>query len=402
MFLEDRMLLVKNIYINTIEDGIIDNGYIICEQNKIVAIGEYNIDLDTELLSVGDKSTVVIDGTGLKAYPGFIDSHCHIGMWENGMGFEGADGNEDVDPITPQLRAIDGINNRDISFKEAVEAGITSVVTGPGSANVVGGQFAAMKTCGNSVDEMVINPCVAVKFAFGENPKNVYSEKKQSPVTRMATASILREELFKARNYHEDKLKYEENPEEYDKPEFDFKLEVLESVIEGKIPAKIHAHRADDILTAIRICNEFNIKYTIEHCTEGHLIPELLSKEGVRAIVGPIIADRSKIELSNQSVNNAAILEKNGIEFAIMTDHPEVPIQYLLLSANIARKNGLSYDSALKSITINAAKLCNIDKRVGSLKVGKDADITIMDRDVFDFESEVMYTIINGKVVYKR
>lgn len=281
-------------------------------------------------------------------------------------------------------------------------SGVTTVVTGPGSANVIGGQFAALKTFGRRIEEMVVKDPVAMKVAFGENPKTVYNEKRQTPMTRMATAALLRESLFKAVEYKKQLDDYTEDSEEHDKPEYDMKLEALLPVLKREIPLKAHAHRADDILTAIRIAKEFGLLVTIEHCTEGHLITDILLEEGVSAVVGPLLTDRSKIELRNQSLKAPGILSKAGVKVAIMTDHPCVPVQYLSLCAAMAVKEGMDEYEALRAITINAAAITGTDSRIGSLETGKDADIVVFTGHPLDLRTKVDYTIINGNVVFER
>ncbi len=387
------MILIKNAKILSMTGQDIDNGYIVVSNGKIDEIGSME--------NIQEKHyTEIIDAAGGYVLPGFIDAHCHVGMWEDAVGFEGADGNEVSDPITPQLRAIDAIYHSDRSFKEAREAGVTTVVTGPGSANVIGGQFAAVKTYGRSIDEMTIKEPVAMKAALGENPKKVYSSKSKSPMTRMATAAIFRETLIKARNYKQavyDNIDNDKNK----KPDFDFKMESLMKVVSGEMIMKTHAHRADDILTAIRIAKEFGINMTLEHCTEGYLIKEILAKEGYPVILGPLLSDRSKIELKNSDIKGPGILSKAGIKVAIMTDHPVIPVQYLCLSAAMAAKAGMDENDALKAITINAAQITGIDDRVGSLECGKDADIVVFSNHPFDLKTHVVYTMINGEIVYK-
>jgi len=392
------MLLIYNGRIQTMAGAEYANGYILCGDDKIIAAGGDIKEIEALLEPDAEK----IDCGGGFVLPGLIDAHSHIGMWEDAVGFEGDDGNESTDPVTPQLRAIDAVYHADRAFVEAYEAGVTTVVTGPGSANVIGGQFAALKTFGRSVDEMLIRQPVAMKVAFGENPKTVYNEKHQAPMTRMATAAILRENLFKAREYKEQWEEYKKNTEELDKPEFDFKLEALVQVLKGEIPLKAHAHRADDILTAMRIAGEFDIKITLDHCTEGYLIKDLLAEAGYPVIVGPMLTDRSKIELRNQNLKNPGILSKEGIKLAIMTDHPCVPVQHLCLCASIAVKEGMEPQEALKAITINAAEIIGIEQRVGSIEKGKDADIVIYDGNPLELMSKVQKTIINGKVVFER
>lgn len=392
------MLLIKNGKTLTMTGVDYEHGYILVENGKIKKVGDA---CSLQQDGVDESSCEVIDASGLYVLPGLIDAHCHVGLFEDAVGFEGDDGNEMTDPSTPQLRAIDGVYHDDRAFREARENGVTTVVTGPGSANVIGGQFAALKTWGRRVEEMILREPVAMKVAFGENPKTVYNEKRQTPMTRMATAALLRENLMKAKEYKELQDKYEKEPEEYDKPEYDMKLEALLKVLKHEIPLKAHAHRADDILTAIRIAKEFGLKLTIEHCTEGHLIKDILLEEGVSAVVGPLLTDRSKIELRNQSLKAPGILSKAGVKVAIMTDHPCVPIQYLSLCAAMAVREGMDEEVALKAITLHAAEITGIHDRVGSLEAGKDADIVLFDGHPLELKSRVVTTIIDGKVVFR-
>jgi imidazolonepropionase-like amidohydrolase len=389
------MLLIKNARLLTMAGKDYENGYIAAEGGKITALGDSIAELDRLEAAAAE----VIDAEGSYVLPGFIDAHCHVGMCEDSVGFEGEDVNEMTDPVTPHLRAIDAIFHADRSFTEAMEGGVTTVVTGPGSGNVIGGQFAALKTCGRSVEEMLIREPVAMKVAFGENPKTTYHEKRQSPMTRMATAAILRESLMKAMEYKQMQDDYQQDSESFDKPDYDMKMEALQKVLRREIPIKAHAHRADDILTALRIAREFNLRITIEHCTEGHLITDILREGNVSVITGPFLTDRSKIELRNQSAKTPGIVSKAGIKTAIMTDHPCTPVQYLPLCAAVAVKEGMSESEALKAITINAAEITGIDDRVGSLEIGKDADIIIMDGAPLELKTKVLYTIINGQVV---
>ncbi|NLX64130.1 MAG: amidohydrolase [Clostridiaceae bacterium] len=389
------MLYIKNAKILTMADKNYENGFISVKGGKISGIG------DMTDIPVTTSADTVIDAAGMVLMPGLIDSHCHIGLVEDSTGFEGDDVNEMTDPVTPQLRAIDGIYHGDREFEEARQNGVTTVVTGPGSSNVIGGQFAALKTYGRSVDEMVIKAPCAMKIAFGENPKTVYHEKHQLPTTRMATAALLREQLYKARDYLEALEKYQEDKEENDKPEYDIKLESLIPVIKGELPVKAHVHRTDDIFTAIRIAKEFNLDMTLDHCTEGWLVADILKESGYNIIVGPILTDRSKIELKNQTMKAPGILSRAGIDVAIMTDHPCVSIQHLMLCASLAVREGMAPEDALKAITINAAKSVRLDNRIGSLEIGKDADMVLYTGNPLDYSSKVKMTFINGQKVYE-
>lgn len=386
------MLVLKNGNVMTMA-GPAFVGDVAIENGKIVAVGQ----------SLSYSDAEVRDVTGMTVMPGIVDPHCHIGMWEDAMGFEGADGNECTNPITPELRAIDAINPYDRCFEEAAAGGVTTCVTGPGSANVIGGQFVAIKTYGDSVDDMVLRFPVAVKAAFGENPKRVYNGKNQTPSTRMATAALMRKALIEAQEYNEKLEKGKADPEKM--PERNLGKEILARVIRRELPMKIHAHRADDILTAIRICREFKLRYTLDHCTEGYLITDKLKEalgedcEGI--IVGPLLTDRSKIELKNLSFKAPKVLEKAGIEYAMMTDHPVTPEQYLPICTAIAVREGASEEGALKAITINAAKITGIADRVGSIEVGKDADIAVFSGHPFDFRSRCVFTLVNGKVAHE-
>ncbi len=389
------MLLIKNAKILPMRGKKIENGYIIVKEGKIFSIGSMT-DMPCE---IGLEK--VVDAHWGYVLPGFIDGHCHIGMWEDGVNWEGSDGNEATDPVTPQLKAIDGMFHRDNCFKEACGAGVTTVVTGPGSANVIGGQFAAVKTVSADPEEMLINDCVAMKLAFGENPKRVYGTKNKYPSTRMATAAILRENLYKAQEYL-DKISESEKNSEEKKPAFDYKLESLAKVLDGKLRVKAHAHREDDILTAMRIAKEFNLNVTIEHGTEAYLIPDLIKRANIGVITGPLICERSKIELRNLTPKCPGILSKAGILTAIMTDHPVIPIQYLPLCAAVASKEGMDEEEAMKAITINAAVLTGIDHRVGSLEQGKDADILIFDGHPFEYRTKLKYVFVNGNLIHER
>ena len=359
---------------------------ILVENEKIVKIGaDLEVPADCE----------IVDAEGLHVYPGFIDAHSHMGTIGSSIGFEGDDVNEMTDILTPQLRGIDCIEPMDVTFAEAREGGVTTVCVGPGSANVVGGTFAALKTVGKRVDDMVINDRVAMKCAFGENPKRCYKDKNN--FSRMSTAAKLRELLFKTQEY-DAKLKAAEN-DPAKKPAFDFKLESMLPVIRKEIPIKVHAHRADDMFTALRIAKEFDLKITLEHVTDGSLIVDELAKENVMLAVGPSFGHRTKFELKNKSFKTPGDLANAGCHVSIITDAPVIPQQYLRLCAGLAVNEGMKEFDALKAITINAAEHAGVADRVGSLEVGKDADIVLMDGCLFESQSKVLATYIVGKKV---
>jgi imidazolonepropionase-like amidohydrolase len=384
-------MLIRNVRIYPMVGDIIEDGFIHIENEKISDIGSMD-----KMPIFEDKN--VIDGRDMIALPGFVDAHCHIGMWEDAMGIEGSDGNEETDPITPQLRAIDAINPRDKCFREALEAGVTTVIVTPGSANPIGGQILAMKTNGYRIDSMVISEPIGIKFALGENPKSVYHEKSQIPSTRMAVAAVIRDQLHKAKKYMKD-VDYAEASEDYEEPDHDGKCEALMPLLQKKVKAHFHAHRSDDIFTAIRIANEFNLDYVIVHGTEGHTIAKDLKEENCSVITGPFLCDRSKPELKELTPENPAILNNYGVEIAICTDHPVIPIQYLSLAAAFAVKEGMSRMDALKAITINAAKISGIQDRVGSLEIGKDADIVLFEGDPLSLEAKPKMVISNGEII---
>ena len=385
------MMRILNGVVHTMAGPVIPHGYVEVENGKIRAVGEMSA-------RTAAAAGPVYDAGGGHILPGFIDAHCHLGMFGNALGFEADDGNESTDPCTPQLRAIDAINPQDRCFREAREGGVTTVLTGPGSANAIGGQMVALKTDGRWVDEMVLRAPAAMKMALGENPKTVYNERKETPITRMATAAVIRQELSKTLEYM-DKQDKADAEEDTDAPDYDAKLEALIPVLRGELPVHIHAHRADDIATAVRICREFGLKYVIVHGTEGHLLPELLAAEGAGVITGPSLTDRSKPELANLTIENPAILARAGVPVAICTDHPVIPIQYLPICAALAVRGGLEPEEALAAITIHPARLAGLDKRVGSLEPGKDADIVVTTGHPLDWNGKVRYVFIGGKQV---
>ena len=339
-----------------------------------------------------------VDLKGRALLPAFVDAHSHLGMFGDALGFEGDDGNESTDPCTPHLRAIDGVNPMDRCFRDARLAGVTTVLTGPGSANPISGQFVAMKTAGRWLDDMVIKAPAAMKLALGENPKLTYHERHEGPITRMATAAVIRENLAKAVEYRDKLERAAADPDE-EKPEFDAKLEALLPVVRRELPVHIHAHRADDIATSIRICKEFGLEYVIVHGTEGHLIANELAREGARVITGPCLGDRSKPELANMSLETPVLLAMAGVKIAICTDHPETPVQYLPLCAAMAVKGGLPAEAALAAITIWAAEIGGVAHRVGSLTPGKDGDVVVMSGHPLNWLSRVSAVVVDGRRV---
>lgn len=383
-------MLLINAKIMTMEDAVIDCGYIQIKDDKIIAVGDMNS---------APQDDNVLDLQGKTVYPGFIDAHCHMGMAEEGLDFEGDDLNEMTDPVSPHLRGLDAINPVNQSFPEAVDAGITTVVTGPGSANAISGQFCAIKTYGKRVDKMVLREPVAMKFALGENPKKVYNDKSETPMTRMATAALIREELSKAKRYLEDVQKAEEDPEENDPPEFDAKKEALIPVLKRELKAHIHCHRSDDIFTAVRLAEEFELDYVLIHCTEGHLIADELKEIGAPVVNGPLMCTRTKPELLHASDKTPGILSKAGLLVAICTDYNVIPIWMLPITAGYAVREGMDYMEALKAITINPARICGIEDRVGSVKVGKDADLLVYSQDPLTLAAKPDMVFINGKQV---
>ena len=381
------MLLIKNGYIKTMVGEDIENGCVLVgDDGKIAAVGS---------CIEAPEGCEIIDAEGRLVTPGCVEAHCHIGLDNEAVGWEGHDYNETVEPLTPQMRAIDSIYPQDEAFENAIKNGVTSACTGPGSANVVGGTFAAIKLYGKRVDNMVIKDAIAMKCAFGENPKRCYGQTmKKSPMTRMGSAALLRELLFKTQRYLADK-------EEGKNPAFDMKLEAMIPVIKGELPMKAHAHRADDIFTAIRIAKEFGLKLTLDHCTDGSVIADELATEGYPAFVGPSLGGKSKIELSNKSFTTPNDLHKAGVPISIITDAPVIPLQYLPMCAGLAVNAGLDYEEAWRAITVNPANQTGIGDRVGSLEVGKDGDVVIWTADPIKTVGASAYvTVVDGKVIY--
>ena len=352
---------------------------------RIIEIGE----------SLPVQGAEVVDASGLRVLPGFVEAHGHIGLDGWGIGYEGQDYNEKNDIVSPQLRAIDAIQPMDPALKHAREAGVTCLNVGPGSANVLGGTFAAIKPVGVRVDDMCVKAETAMKCAFGENPKRLYRDSADS--SRMTTAAKLREMLFRAREYAEKLELARDDPRL--KPSFDMKLHALLPVIRGEMPLKAHAHQANDLFTALRIAREFGVDITLEHVTEGHLIVEELAKEHVMLAVGPTLTHATKFELKNKSWTTPGVLAKAGCHVSIITDSPVIPQEYLPLCAGLAVKAGMDPHEALRAITINPAEHIGIADRVGSLEPGKDADILLVDGDPFEVSARMRYVFINGRNV---
>ena len=384
-------MLIYNAEIHTMDSrGVIPNGWINTENGKIEAIGKGVPNLIPE-----DS----LNAEGGMLLPGFIDAHTHLGIIEDSLDFEGDDCNESTDPFTPQMRAIDGINPFDRCFEEARMRGITTVASSPGSANACGGEIAAIKTFGRRIDDMLIKSC-GIKFALGENPKNIYNGREETPVTRMAITALIREGLYKARRYVRDMDSYYSDSENYDPPEYDIKCEALMPLLDRKVKAFFHCHRADDICTAMRIAKEFSLDPVIIHGTEGHLIADIIAEEGVPVICGPLICDRCKPEMRGLELKNASALHDSGVKIAICTDHTVIPIQYLPLSAQAAVKGGLGFDEALKTLTSYPADILGIDETTGSLTEGKDADMQLYRKgeNPLDLMSEPLLVMVNGNI----
>ena len=381
------MLLIRNANIKTMAGPDLKNGCLLLENGKIAAVGQ-TVD--------APEGVETLDAQGRLLTPGCVEAHCHIGLDNEGMRWEGMDYNEIVEPLTPQLRAIDSINPQDEAFGLALRGGVTTACTGPGSANVVGGTFAIVKLAGKRVDRMILRAPAAMKCAFGENPKGCYGQGlKKSPMTRMAVAALLRELLFKTQRYRDDKLTGKNPP-------FDMKLEAMLPVVNGEIPLKCHAHRADDILTAVRIAKEFGVKATLDHCTDGELIADELAKEGLPVFVGPTLGSKSKAELRHKSFTTPGTLYKAGLTVSIITDAPVIPLEKLPMCAGLAADAGLPMDEAWRAITINPARSLGIDSRVGSLEPGKDADFVLWTADpLTTIGGQAYMTVIDGRIVYQ-
>ena len=381
-------MLIVNGTVHTMETGTIPNGFVQVRGSRITRVGPMSaLPDDTDLDGL-------VDAQGGHILPGFIDAHCHVGLY--GSAPQEDDLNESPAPCTPQLRALDGVDPLNQYFAEARRAGVTCLHTGPGSSNPIAGQSILLKTAGTVVDQMAVRAPAAMKFALGENPKGAH--KGHGPATRMATAAVIRDKLAQALNYD---LKWvrAQADDQLDDPELDVQLYALRPVVTGRLPAHFHAHRADDIVTAVRLSKEFGLDCVIVHGTEGHLIADFLAKEGVPVITGPFLMDRCKPELGRLTMENTAVLARAGVQVAICTDHPETPVSLLPFCAAMAARAGMDEEEALAAITINAACICGVGDRLGSLSPGKDADIVVMDGHPFHWRTRAAHVFIDGQEV---
>lgn len=370
----------------------IADGVVLVDAGKITAVG------GAEIVIPDDAR--IIDATGCIVTPGFVDAHSHIGIYEDGVGWEGEDANEATDPNTAEVRALDGINPADTAYAEAREGGVTTVQVAPGSANIIGGEILVMKCAGAVVDDMVIRRPSGLKAALGENPKGAYGSQNKAPSTRMGSAAVMRASLTKARDYMRKQQAAADNPEKT--PDRDLRLEMVCRVLRREIPLRVHAHRADDIVTAIRIAEEFDIEISLEHATEGHKIAGLIAAKGIPCAVGPSLYQRSKLETKDRSARTAGILANAGVKVALICDHPIVPQQWLRIAAGVSVREGMSETDALLACTRNPAEMAGVADRVGSLAPGKDADIVIWDGDPLEYLTKANCVLIDGEVVYCR
>jgi len=373
----------------TISDGILERATVLMKDGKITRVGP-----DLPL----PPDTQIVDGSGCCLLPGFIDAHTHIALFEDGNGPAGNDGNESTDPNTAHVRAIDGIYPGDIALSEALAGGVTAGCIAPGSANVLGGQVATVKFRGTTVDDMLMEQPAGLKAAFGENPKRAYGSRDKMPSTRMGVAAVMREAFTRAGDYARKKRAAVED--ETKTPDTDLRLESLLLVLERAIPLRVHAHRADDIMTALRIAEEFNLDITIEHCTEGHKVAQVLAERRIPCVVGPSMVSRMKVELRDRSGATAGLLARAGVKVAITVDHPVLPLSFLPVAAASCCREGMSEVDALKAITLNAADICGVGDRLGSIEEGKDADLVLWSGHPFDYRSKVVRTFIDGETVY--
>ncbi len=384
------MILLTGGTVKTMVGPDIEEGQVLIDGDKIVAVGKK--------VRV-PRGTEKINCKGCIVAPGLIDAHTHVGIHECSVRWEGDDVNETIKPITPDIRALDGIYPSDEELDAALKSGVTVACVTPGSANVVGGIACAIKLYGNCIDDMLIKEPVAMKAAFGENPKGLHGQAGRSPKTRMAIAALLRNLLMKATQYAQDLDEAAEDSSKK-KPTFDPELQAMIPVIKRQIPLKVHAHRDYDILTAIRIAKEFNIRLTLDHCTEGHLIVDKLKEAGFPVQVGPSFGHKSKHELRDKTFATPGILQHAGLQVSIITDSPVTPLHYLPLCAGLAVREGMDEQEAWKAVTINPAKVLGIDDQFGSLEVGKVGNIAVFEGNPLrDIQAKAKYVLVDGKVV---
>ncbi len=376
--------MLEGATIHTVTQGTIPQGAILIKDGMIHQVG-------TERQK--PPGCDVIDARGLHAYPGLVDAHSHLGLYEEGIGKEGHDGNETTSPVMPHLRAIDGINPYDRGFSEACANGITAADVVPASGNLIGGQGVIVKTHGRSLADRIVKEPSALKFALGENPRRTYRERHESPSTRMASAAIIRSEITKALN-HREKLRRGQGERE-------IRMEALIRLLEGEITAHVHAHRLDDLVTALRLSEEFGFRIVLVHGTEGHLIARELAERRVPVVLGPLVTSRQKQELKGRSLATARVLAEHGVLFALASDHPVMPSYTMPIGAIYAVKAGLDKEDALRAMTINPATILGVDNRMGSIEPGKDADIILLDRDLLDVQHRVRCTLVSGRVAYR-
>ncbi|MDZ5473819.1 amidohydrolase [Bacillus sp. 31A1R] len=372
-----KKILLKNAHVIPVTSKSIPHGDVLIKDGKIIEVGE-NL--------TADSDTKIIDCHNQYLLPGFIDVHTHLGLYDEGTGWAGNDANETHEPISPHIRAIDGVYPLDPAFSDAIKYGITTAHVMPGSANIIGGTTSVIKTFGNNISKMIIQQTAGLKVAFGENPKRIHSQGNKDSITRMGIMGMLREAFYEA--------KHSDNPDS-------IRIAPIVKALKREIPLRIHAHRADDIISAIRFAEEFDLDFRIEHCTEGHLIAKELENKNLKVSVGPTLTRRSKVELKNKSWKTYQELTDHGVEVSITTDHPYTPIQYLNICAAVAVREGLSEQKALEGITILPARNLRIEDRLGSIDKGKDADLVLWSHHPFHFLAKPKWTMIHGEMVYR-
>jgi imidazolonepropionase-like amidohydrolase len=375
-------------YVVPVDGDPVDGGTVLVQDGRITAVGA-----DVEV----PDGVPVVDAAGQWVLPGFVEAHGHVGVWEEAEGWAGQDTNEMTDPNGARLRALDAINPADTGFADALSGGVTTIVVLPGSGNPIGGQTVAVKTAGRTVDDMLVREPVSVKSALGENPKRVYGDQKKLPSTRLGVAAVIRDAFTAAQNYRAKREHAESEGEPFER---DLTLETLARVLDGELPWSQHCHRADDIATAMRLAREFGYRLIVNHGTEGHLVADLLVARGIPVIIGPLFTTRSKVELRNRSLRNPGRLARAGVQIAITTDHPVVPIHFLVHQATLAMKEGLDRDTALRSITTNPAQIMGLDDRVGALRPGLDGDVVLWSGDPLDVMSRALRVFVRGREVY--